>query len=219
MPSTLATIDVWNMALDLVKEAPLATIDDDDNRRDWFTRNYATTRDALLSEHPWNFAIKFGSLAASATAPAFRWSFAYPLPSDYLYLSMPQDGGGFEATPFPYEIVGNDICCDMTGPLKIRYVYRCNEEGLWSALFVEALSAKLAMKIGHWVSGKGTLVQLAQGIYEDALARAKRIDGMQGTFERAYDDDVIAVRGSSDTGGSTVYRTVTIPVVDDITLE
>jgi len=38
---------------------------------------YATLRDLLLEQHPWNFALKRVQLAASTEAPSYEFTYAY----------------------------------------------------------------------------------------------------------------------------------------------
>ncbi len=59
MASTRTVTDICNLALDILKEAPIAAFDTDTTAvARWMRRNYAETRDAELREHPWRFAIK-----------------------------------------------------------------------------------------------------------------------------------------------------------------
>lgn len=51
-------VDVANQALDLLKEAPITAFTDDTPEARWMARNYSTSRNAELREHPWKFALK-----------------------------------------------------------------------------------------------------------------------------------------------------------------
>jgi hypothetical protein len=195
MVSSVSQVDICNMALDMLREGPINSLTDDDDRADWFRRNYPQTRDSLLARHPWNFAIKYASLAENTAGPTSQWTYAYDLPADLLRLLPIQKDGYFEGQMKPHEVIGNTIETDEAPPLRIRYIARIESEGLFSANFVEALAASLAMKAAHWITGKASAMQLAQATLAEVLAEAKRVDGQEGTFERAYDDDVISVRG------------------------
>lgn len=201
MANGLSSTDICNQALDLVKEAPIGDmLSDTTPKARWFQRNYATTRDALLAEHPWNFAVKYASLPVNAAAPVSRWLYGYQIPSDCLRLLPLQKDGYFEGALIAHEVNGQTIETDATAPLRVRYIRRVDAEGEFSPLFVKAFAAQLAMNIAHWITGKASALQIAQQVYETTMAKAKRIDGMEGTFERPYDDDVIAARFS---GGYT----------------
>lgn len=195
MASGITKTDICNLALDLVKEAPISDVDaGTDDISKWFRRNYDIARDALLADHTWNFAIISTQIAANVTAPTSRWRYGYQLPSDCLRVLPLRYGNYFEGALIPFEVNGQVIETNEAAPLKLRYIARIETEGLFSPVFVEALSAKLGMKIAHWITGKASALQIAQQVYEEAMARAKRADGLEGTFERPYDDDVIGVR-------------------------
>ena len=51
-------VDICNLALDLLKEAPITTLTDGTPEANWLLRNYVTARNAELREHPWKFALK-----------------------------------------------------------------------------------------------------------------------------------------------------------------
>ena len=187
--------DVCNQALDLLREAPLTDyLTDDTPESRWFIRNYATARDAELEEHPWKFALKRASIPADATAPTFDWAYRYAVPGDFKALARFTYDGTFEGTPVPHEIEGAWILTNLSSTIKIVYVYAITDPTLFSALFVEALAAKLATKMAHWMTGKASMVQVAGAAYQTAIARAKRANALLSTPERAYDTDVISAR-------------------------
>jgi hypothetical protein len=195
MVSSVSQVDICNMALDMLREGPINSLTDDDDRADWFRRNYPQTRDSLLARHPWNFAIKYASLAENTAGPTSQWTYAYDLPADLLRLLPIQKDGHFEGQMIPHEVIGQTIETDEAPPLRVRYIRRVESEGLFSTVFVDALAAKLAMRSAHWITGKVSSFQIAQEAYIRAMDEATRVDGQEGTFERAYDDDVISVRG------------------------
>ena len=84
MGSSNTKIMIWNMALDLLREQPLAAITDEKATAKWLTRNYDQQRDYLLERLPWKFALDRDEIAADATAPAWGWSYRYLLPTDAL---------------------------------------------------------------------------------------------------------------------------------------
>ena len=54
--------DIVNLALDMLKEAPITSIDEGRPIAMWCKRNFDVTRDALLEEADWNFALKRAEL-------------------------------------------------------------------------------------------------------------------------------------------------------------
>ena len=186
--------DICNLALDHLREAPIGHIDADGSVSEWFQRNFDAVLDGVLRDHPWNFAITRASIAVDETAPDFGWTYRYALPTDCVRLLQIRSGGYLNGAPVEHEIEGEYILTNAPTPLKIRYIKTMSDPSKWDALFVEAMAAALALKMSHWLTGKTSYVQMAKALYDEALAKAKRIDGMEGTPEAIYADDVIGVR-------------------------
>ncbi|MCY6380970.1 hypothetical protein [Hoeflea prorocentri] len=195
MTSAMTETGVCNMALDILHEGPISSIEDDEPNARRFKRNFDALRDAFLAAHPWNFAVSRASLAASAETPFFGWDHKYLLPGDCLRLLPLKDGGRFNGAHIAHEVEGGYILTDAKAPLKIRYVRRVPALGLWSPLAVKAFASFLAANMAHAVTGKASYASFAAGRFDDELKRARRVDGMQGSLERADTNDVIAVRG------------------------
>ena len=195
MTSAMTETGVCNMALDILHEGPISSIEDDEPNARRFKRNFDALRDAFLAAHPWNFAVSRASLAASVDTPFFGWDYKYLLPGDCLRLLPLKEGGLFDGANIAHEIENGHVLTDAPAPLKIRYVRRVAELGLWSPLAVTAFASFLAANLAHAVTGKASYAQFASGRYDNELKRARRIDGLQGSLERADTNDVIAVRG------------------------
>lgn len=196
MPSTASRIDIYNMALDLLEEAPLTSLSDGKPATNWLNRNYATARDGELRKHPWNFALCRARLPADAASPAFGWARQFTLPSDCIAVHSLTVDGEQNGAPVPYEVEANKILTDAAAPLKLRYVKRQADEGQFDPLFVEALVSKLAFKMAHWLTGKSSFSDRALGIYREALSAARLADALESTFPDVVADDVIAVRSN-----------------------
>lgn len=186
--------DLCNMALDVLKEAPIDSIEDNRPIARWLKRNFYVTRDSVLAAADWNFAIKRATLSADSTAPAFGWEYAYTLPSDCIRIIPLTCAGEIEGRPIPHEVEGGKILTNASAPLKLRYIYRNENYGLYPASFQEALAGRLGMKMAHWLTGKQSYAQIANSMYNDALSRAWTLDAMQGTAPRAADSEWIDTR-------------------------
>lgn len=186
--------DIINRALDILKEAPISSVNDQRPIAMAMKRNFATTRDALLEEAEWNFAIRRHSLPASEPAPAFGWQYAYTLPPETIRVIPLTDDGSSEGSPVPFEVEYGQILTDAAAPLKVRIVTRVEDYARYPATFQTALSAKLAMTIAHWLTGKTNFAQIATALYREALEKAWLSDAIQGTSPRAADDEWVNSR-------------------------
>lgn len=186
--------DLINRALDILKEAELSSVNDNRPIARLMKRNFYVTRDALLEESEWNFAIRRASLPEASPAPAYGWSHAYTLPAETIRVIPLTVNGDSEGYPIPHEVEDGQILTNASGPLKVRYVYRNEDYSRYPATFQIALSARLAMGCAHWLTGKTNYAQIATNMYREAINTAWLSDAIQGTSPRAADDEWVAVR-------------------------
>ena len=105
-------VGIANAALRKLGQSPITSFSEANKAGRIANERFAESRDALLAEHPWNFALKRVSLAASATAPEWGYNNAFPLPTDYirmyevegesLPLAVPQLFAQFEKHRFDF---------------------------------------------------------------------------------------------------------------------
>lgn len=186
---------ICNLALDLLHEATLSDYTTETtSAAKWFQRNYQNALDGELEKHRWMFALKRSSITADATAPSFGWDYRYAKPSDFRRVGYLNYNGDFEADPIPHELEGDWILTNQSATIYLVYVYAITDVTKFNALFVDALAAKMAMKLAHWLTGKANMVQIAAAAYDMALKDARRANILLSTSERAYDSDVISAR-------------------------
>ena len=74
-------VDVSNLSLDLLKQAPVVQLDPPTTTTEQLlNRWYHQTRRATLRAHSWNFATKRITITPTGTAPLFGFTHAYNLP-------------------------------------------------------------------------------------------------------------------------------------------
>jgi hypothetical protein len=194
MPSLLNRVQIWNMALDLLREQPLASADDPSPAAKLLGRNYEQQRDYLMERYLWKFAKKRAALAADGTAPDYGFRYRYQLPTDKLRLIPPTIDGKENSKPIRYVEESNYILCDLTAPLRIQYIARITNEGLFSNGFCELLSIRLAMRCAHWMTGKTNLVTELRQLYKDTIDDVKQVEAVQVASESYYDTDILEER-------------------------
>jgi len=158
-----------------------------------------TTRDAELAAHPWTFAMERVQLPALSTAPLFGWNYAYQLPSDYLtaveigdryVLYAPDETGPL------FDLEGQTILTDSGSPLKLRYIKRVKNTGLWPALFVESFACRLAAEVCEALTQSLEKRQAAWKEYGMAISNARRRNAIEKPPQRPADDSwSLALRG------------------------
>lgn len=195
MAYAIDQLKLWNLALGHLSERTLATLTDNTATARWLTANYVNARDAFLRSHPWNFALKEAALTADATAPAFRWTYRYEIPSDCLRLRPLTYEGERYGQLVPFEIVGAYIHTDLVGPINVRYTMRVTDVTLFDPLAVEALSLALAAKMAAQLVGKYELRDRLSQDFRAAMSAAREIDAIEDTAPPQDAYDIIRVRG------------------------
>lgn len=172
--------DIANMALAVLDEAPIDSIEDDNRAARLCKLHFELTREAELSRHAWAFAVKTAEIPGVDTGSeegTLNWSYA--LPSDCLrVLRLTWDDERF-GIPISWEQRDGLLFSDQASPRKIRYIANLTDPDDWSALFTEVLVAALAIKMAHAITHKANMVQIAQQAYERALSGAMRVDAIE----------------------------------------
>lgn len=194
MGSLQTKIQVWNMALDILKEQPLASVADTDAPALWLSRNYDQQRDFLMESMLWKFALTRTLLAVDGSAPSWGWTYQYTLPTDCMRLVPPTYNGEWMGTPIPYESENTVLMMNSPGPLKLRYIRRITNEGLMTNGFVEVLSLRLARKLCHWMTGKASMMETVNKQLQEAVDIVRQTEAVQLAGGRYYDDDIAQER-------------------------
>lgn len=168
---------ICNRALEFLGQAPIVSINDDTNAAKALRRVFDDTRRALLEDHPWNFARKRDSLAASATVPSWGYDRGFPVPADFLKLLAIENEPAFsmEADPSGTQW----ILTNASAPLNIVYIYDVTDTGRYPASFVDAFAARLALDVCEDITNSNMKKDAAAKLYTSFLLKAKSSNGLQ----------------------------------------
>ena len=139
---TLTAVEIANTALAYLGVAPITSLSDNSTQAQLADRFYDVTRDEVLAARPWTFALKRATLAATATGG--EWAYSHALPSDFLR-AVQINNDEIETIAHKFALEGNAILSNNS-TVTLVYVARITTIALYSPLFVEALSLKLAAK-------------------------------------------------------------------------
>lgn len=177
--AALTPLDVANMALGILVEAPLDSLDDDTKAGRLINLHYETTRQAELIKNPWVFAIFRLDLDAEPDAPTSdEYGYGYAVPEDALRVLPLTDNGEASGNRLPFKQEGSLILTNYSGPRLIRYIGNMTDPADWDPLFVEALAARLAMKVAMPLTNKPSVLQGAQLVYNEAISEARRVNSI-----------------------------------------
>lgn len=155
---------------------------------------FAGIRDSLLREHLWNFATRRTGLAAAATAPAWGYAFAYPVPVDFLRLRE-VEGQQLCAVEIENQAAeGRVILSDLEAPLNIAYIARIEDADLMDVSFHRALSLRCAMEWCEKLTASSALFDMVSGEYVSALRDARTTDGQEESPKQFTPDFFIRAR-------------------------
>jgi hypothetical protein len=168
---------ICNRALETLGDAPIVSIDDESKPAKALKRVYDDTRRAFLVDHPWHFAKKRAAIAASATAPAWGFNFSYPMPVDFLRLLAIKDEPTFSLEAD--ETGAPCVLTDKIAPLYISYLFDQTDPARLPPHAVEALARWLAYDVVEDLTNSNAKKEAALQALGIALAKAKRINGLQ----------------------------------------
>lgn len=177
--------DIANMATALLTEAPIDSLDEDSKIARLLNVHFDTTREAELLKREWVFAIFSQDIAAEETGRR-HYTHSYTLPADCLRplgLMLYDDPDGIE---IDWRREGDTLLTRCGGTRTLRYIANLIDPGDWDALFTEVLSAALAIKVAHALTGKAGMVEIAQAAYDRAVSQAGRVNSVQKRGQTAY---------------------------------
>ncbi len=176
-------VEIVNQALVKIGSDRIVSLADDVKAAKVASAIWDAKRDAELAAHPWTFAKARAELPALATAPAFGWARAYQLPADYL--TMVEVGENYVLYMPPdelvtlFEIEGQTILTDEASPLRIRYIRRITNTGLFPALFNEALACRLAAEMAESLTQSLAKREAAWKEYGMAIRTARQRNAIE----------------------------------------
>lgn len=170
-----------NYALSKLGEDPILALTDDTKRARLANRTFDQIRDAELRRVRWKFSIARTTLVALDAAPTWGYSRQFPLPADFIALVQVNDiyvrAAGRQRAPWSLE--QGMILTDLPAPLKLRYVARITNSGLFDPMFDEVLAEKCALEWCETLTQSDTKLQARQRGYTFALSEAKRQDAIE----------------------------------------
>lgn len=173
MASGQSEVSICNLALSHLGEEPITSLDDNVKAARECSRLYDITRDMELRAHLWNFAIRRASLAKDTTDPTWGHSNRYQIPDDCLKVVEVKDDVDWHIEAGNLGDTGQTfIVTDTSAPLYIRYVSRVEDPALFDPLFINALAARLAMKLALPLTQSNTITQGARDAYRSEIQQA-----------------------------------------------
>jgi hypothetical protein len=151
---------------------------------------HPSTRDALLSAHPWNFATAQATLPRLAATPVADFAYAFQLPADFLRALSA--GPGPHSRGLDYRIFERRLLANSEQAV-LTYVFRPDESG-FPPFFDQALIARLAAEFCLPITEATTRGEALAHAAEAEFRRAKLIDAQQETVGGIDDFTLVEAR-------------------------
>ena len=174
---------ICNKALTLLGANRITDLDDDSLEAKLCKEHFSDVRDELLRSHPWKFALGRASLSASSTAPAWGWTYQYPLPNDCLRVVGVE---GQEQDDWTEE--GRMLMTDSE-VANIKYIKRIETVGSFDPNFTAVLALDLAIALSYALTtSQGLRADIAK-LREEKVKEARTYSAQSGVGDRVYADD------------------------------
>lgn len=180
-------VSICSNALLLIGEEPIVTLTDTSNGALVANSIFEETYRAVLSEHPWTFALKELDLSQLSQTPddSTGWSYMYQMPADCIRV-----WAIFPLTN--YAIVGDKVFTNAS-EMRMRYVRREDIGNIPSAL-VKTLEYKMAAEMAVPITEDLNKAAFYEEKYLMQLSRAKNIDSQGYPQIAIQDSPLISVR-------------------------
>jgi hypothetical protein len=158
----MTDVQICNLALARLGDARITSLSDATAQAQYCSLFYAQTVEELQADFEWSFCRKQANLT-NGTAPLTGYSVQYSLPADFIRvirLGRIDDSENFGT----WEIVGDKIHTNFTSPVALDYVANITDSTKFPAIFIEALTIKLAGLLAMPLTGSkelfGQMVEL-----------------------------------------------------------
>lgn len=193
--SATSDVEICNIALTRIGHSQISSLDEGTKAADLCRLHYPRTRDAILRDHPWNFAIRRVTLALESATPNHEFDYYHTLPADCLKVlrtSWEPEGTtgaavygfpgihGYAGTDVPYRIEGRRLACNET-VAKIEYIARIDDTSQFDSLFTDALAQRLAAEVCMALTENQSAAKTMWDIYAAKVADARSTDAQEGT--------------------------------------
>jgi len=189
-------VQIVNNALVKIGANAILTLTEDSEAARAANLIYEQIRDACIRDHVWNFAVNRVELAQNSIPPAFEFSYQYNLPSDCIRVLQMENMDMF------YKIENGKLLTNES-PAKILYLARVEDVNLFDAMFVEALSARIAAELAVTLAESNTLYGNMMEMYQRKVADARSMDAQESGYREIIADTWVNSR-INYSGGSGV---------------
>jgi hypothetical protein len=165
-------IGVVNGALVLIGDTPINSLIGGSRAQQVANTLYDSIVRSELTKHRWGFARVKAQLSLTTEVPVDQeWDSIYQLPSDLLFLVKIYPG-------IRYQIYGDKVYANNTGPLYCDYIYNA-PESTWPPYFTQMIEYALAKDFATSIRDSSASRQEMSAEYVNASRMARYTDSQQ----------------------------------------
>tara|TARA_R110000868_G_scaffold268290_1_gene527506 strand:- start:209 stop:793 length:585 start_codon:yes stop_codon:yes gene_type:complete len=183
-----SSVEICNSALVKIGAARISALSDNTKAAIACNDQYDRLRKEVLRSHPWNFAISYISLAATANTPVWdAWTKEFLLPSDVLRI-LETDLGDYNAWEIGYNVDGNKVLFCNDDAVKIKYIKDITNTTRFEPNFEEALAFRIAADLAYHLVQSQTVQANMFRLYKEYLATAMSFDAQEMSQQEVQAD-------------------------------
>jgi len=195
----ISNVAIANRALQKLGAKRIESLTQDHPNARSINACFDLVRDAELRRYDWAFAISRASIAASTSDTLFGSWNRFAVPNDYLRLLLDDEDDTVVDWRLEgkYEPDGESALFIITqdaAPLEIRYIARVTDPTTFDALFIDALTCKIAIECCEEITGSNSKKESLKDDYKFAINEAKRLGSIERSEKDPPEDEWVAAR-------------------------
>ena len=175
-------VSICNAGLISLGEETITALTDNNKAARLCNQRYETLRDAVLRDAKWNFALERAQLAQLVSTPSFGFSSEFQLPTDCLRVLKTDDDHD------TYKVEGRKIRSNVSS-MKILYIKKITDPALFDSMFVEALSARIAVDLAIPLTDSDSRLASMVSLYDKRIGEARGADAQENGSIEVYEAD------------------------------
>jgi hypothetical protein len=192
MPGSV--IDIANISLGKIGVPKITSLVEGTPSANQVSLVWGYTRDEILAEHDWSFAVSRVALAMKAEEPAGRYAYAYALPVNFINVCQPAEDdppvsiGGIEID-YAIEVMPDGTKCLLSdyssvyGDVMLKYIMCQDNVSVYPPLFIQCLSYRLAAELAIILTESPKKYDAMMSLYDMWLKKAKASDRKIGNVK------------------------------------
>lgn len=192
-------VEICNRALVKLGEKTILSLTDDSKPARTCNLLYKPTRNYVLRNHPWNFAIKRVEMARNTEDPVYDYAYSYKLPSDCLRVLIPN------REQWEYGIEGRNLVTDYPDSF-LKYIRRVEDPNQMDESFQESLACKLAAEMAVTLSDNDARHKDMVKLYQLSITEARSVDAMEDGPKWLTSEEWLESRRTGVGGPKGIHR-------------